>query len=265
MSVNSVVNHCVMPKDMFNAKMWKAENVFAGNSTFDIVVSPASKKNGAIQFHIAALKDDSVVTFDDLNKTLYDVTVGKYFDELNDRLASAMESHVKWIHTGNHDIYVSYGGTEQWEENTSLKKQAIRLILMVKNVEKMNDQEELTLRKILKGELLEWMDSVILDRPAIEKTKQDYENDLVHLMDPSMLPHSKELFNPVPIITLVGIIFAILGVFYSKLLLFQVGALVLGAYAAYRSYQKGMREYTIINAIVCVISLYFIYYGYVNA
>ena len=136
---------------------------------------------------------------------------------------------------------------------------------MVKNVDKLSDQEEITLRKILKGELLEWMDSVIQDRPAIEKTKEDYENDLVRIMDTTMLPHNTDVFNPVPIITLVAIIFAILGVFKSSLLLFQVGSLVMSAYAAYRSYQKELKEYTIVNVVVCLVSLYFIYYGYVNA
>ena len=265
MGLNSVVNHCVMPKDMYVAKMWKAENVFAGNSTYDIVVSPASKKNGAIQFHLAALKDGNVLTFEDLNKTLFEITVKKYFDELNDRLATAMGGHIRWVHTGNHDIYVSYGGTEQWDENESLKKTPLRIILMVKNVDKLSDQEEITLRKILKGELLEWMDSVIQDRPAIEKTKEDYENDLVRIMDTTMLPHNTDVFNPVPIITLVAIIFAILGVFKWSLLLFQVGSLVMSAYAAYRSYQKELKEYTIVNVVVCLVSLYFIYYGYVNA
>ncbi|MBO4484520.1 MAG: hypothetical protein J5738_03935 [Lachnospiraceae bacterium] len=265
MAVNSVIKHSVMPKDMFQAKMWKPEEVFIGSSAYHVVISPASKKNGAVQFHIAALKDGEVQTFKDLNNTLYDITATKYIDELNQRLSDALQNQIKWTHTGNHDIYVSYGHTSQWEEGTSAKETPIRIIMMVKNVENMTPDEEKLLRKILKGELVEWMDSVISDKPAIEKTKQDYENDLVKVMDTSMLPHNKSSFNPIPLITLIGLAFAILGVFYAKYEIFQVCAVVLSGYAAFRGYQRGMREFAIVNGIVCAISLFFIYYGYVNA
>ena len=268
MGVNSVIKHCVMPKDMYNAKSWKSENVVIGTGTYQIVVSPAAKKNGAVQFHIAAMKDGAVLKFGDLNKNLYEVTVRKYLDELNDRLASAMESQIRWIHTGNHDIFVSYGSLEQWQDENQLADTDIRIILMVKNVESMNQIEETTLRKILKGELVEWMEAVLMDKPAIQKTKEDYENDIVKVMDISMLPHDSTSFNPVPVVTVLAMGFAILGVFFSSLLVFQVGALVMSAYAAFRAYQKEqnpMNPLTIVNGVVCLISLYFIYYGYVNA
>ncbi|MBO4697541.1 MAG: hypothetical protein J5643_09745 [Lachnospiraceae bacterium] len=265
MSVNSVVKHCVMPKDMYLAKMWKSENVVIGSATYQIVVSPASKKNGAVQFHVAALKDGEVLNFKDLNENLYDITIQKYLDELNERLSSAIESQIRWIHTGNHDIYVSYGGQEQWLDSDSPSETGIRIILMVKNVENMNPEEETKLRKILKGELVEWMETVIADKPAIRKTKEDYENDLVKVVDISMIPHDKTSFNPVPLMTVIGLAFAILGVFFSQYLFFQAGGLVVSAYAAFRAYQKGEKEFMIVNCCVCAISLYFIYAGYVNA
>lgn len=265
MAVNSVIKHSVMPKDMFQAKMWKPEEVFIGDSAYHIVISPASKKNGAVQFHMAAMKDGEVQTFKDLNNTLYDITATKYIDELNERLCDALQNQIKWTHTGNHDIYVSYGDMKQWEEGTSAKETAIRIILMVKNVENMTPEEEKLLRKILKGELVEWMDSVIRDKPAIERTKQDYENDLVKVMDTSMLPHTKSSFNPIPLITVIGLAFAILGVFYAKYELFQVCAVVLSGYAGFRAYQRGQKEYMFVNVAVCLISVFFIYYGYVNA
>ncbi|MBQ6106463.1 MAG: hypothetical protein IJL03_11100 [Lachnospiraceae bacterium] len=265
MSVNSVVKHCVMPKDMYLAKMWKSENVVIGTSTYQIVVSPASKKNGAVQFHVAALKDGEVVTFKDLNSNLYDITIRKYIDELTERLSNVMESQVRWIHTGNHDIYISYGGIEQWTEEDSPADTGIRLILMVKNVENMDAQEETTLRKILKGDLVEWMETVIMDKPAIQKTKEDYANDLVRVADISMIPHEKSSFDSVPIMTVLALLFSTLGVFFSQYLVFQVIGMVVAAYTAYRAYQKGAREIAIINGICCLISIYFVYYGYVNA
>ena len=109
------------------------------------------------------------------------------------------------------------------------------------------------------------MDSVIRDKPAIERTKQDYENDLVKVMDTSMLPHTKSSFNPIPLITVIGLAFAILGVFYAKYELFQVCAVVLSGYAGFRAYQRGQKEYMFVNVAVCLISVFFIYYGYVNA
>ena len=265
MSVNSVVKHCVMPKDMYLAKMWKSENVVIGTSTYQIVVSPASKKNGAVQFHIAALKDGEVLTFKDLNSNLYDITIRKYIDELTERLSGVMESQVRWIHTGNHDIYISYGGLEQWTEEDAPSDTGIRVILMVKNVENMDPQAETTLRKILKGDLVEWMETVIMDKPAIQKTKEDYENDLVKVADISMIPHEKSSFDPIPIMTVLALAFSILGVFLSQLLVFQVIGMVIGAYTSFRAYQKGSKQVAVINGICCLISLYFVYYGYVNA
>ena len=265
MGVTSVVKHCVMPKDMYLAKMWKSENVVIGDTTYQIVVSPASKKNGAVQFHVAALKEGEVVTFENLNTNLYEVTVRKYLDELNERLSNVMEEQVRWIHTGNHDIYVSYGGREQWDESESPMQTGIRIILMVKNVENMDAQEEERLRKILKGELVEWMESVIMDKPAIQKTKADYENDLVRVVDISMIPHDKTVFNPVPIMTVLGLLLAILGVFFAEYQFFQVGAMIIAAYAAVRSHQKGEKTYMYLNAFVSAISLFFIYYGYVHS
>lgn len=265
MSVNSVVKHCVMPKDMYVTKMWKSEKVYIGESEYDICVSPASKKNGAIQFHIAALSGGEVVRFMDLNKSLLNVTIEKYLDELNTRLAKVLEQHIAWQNTGNHDLYISYGGIEQWEEGTSLKETGIRIILMVKNVQPMPDTEEKLVRKLLKAEVVEWIEAVCFDKPAIEKTKEDYENDIVNVMDISMLPHEKNDVNPVPIMTFLGLTCAILAVFYYGLLVFQVCSLVICTYAAYRAYQEDNKGYMTINALVAVWSLYFIYYGYVNA
>lgn len=265
MGVTSVVKHCVMPKDMYLAKMWKSENVVIGDTTYQIVVSPASKKNGAVQFHVAALKDGEIVTFQDLNTNLYDVTVHKYLDELNERLSSVMEDQVRWIHTGNHDIYVSYGGQETWDDTASPMQTGIRIILMVKNVENMDEQEETRLRKILKGELVEWMESVIMDKPAIQMTKEDYENDLVRVVDISMIPHDKSTFNPIPIMTFLGLLLAILGVFFSEIQICQVGGMIIAAYTAFRSYQKGEMPFMYLNALVSAICLFFVYYGYVHS
>lgn len=265
MSVTSIVNHCVMPKDMYLAKMWKSENVYIGNEAFQVVVSPASRKNGAMQYHIAALKDGEVIRVGDLNTHLYEVTIAKYMDELNERLANALEKKVHWVNTGNHDLYVSYGGLEQWQEGTSLKATALRIILMVKNVNAMTPEEEDTLRKVFKGELVEWMETIIQDRPGIETKKEDYVNDIVNIMDISMLPHDKETFNPVPVMTVLGMIFGFLGVYFSSLLVFQVCSLVVSAYAAYRAYQKDNKPMLFINIGIVLISLYLIYNGYVNS
>lgn len=261
MSVNSVVKHSVMPKDMYLAKMWKSEKVYIGEKEYDMVISPAARKNGAIQYHIGALSEGNVVTFQDLNQSLYEVTVQKYIDELNARLASLINQHVRWVNTGNHDIYVSYGTLEQWVEGTSLKTTGIRIILMVKNVENLPDEEEVLLRKLMKGELVEWMESVLNDKPAITRTKDDYAHDIVKIMDTSMIPHTDPTFNSLPIMTIIAMVACGLALINLKLIIAQIISMVISAYAAYRAYKKDEKPYLYVNLGILAISIYLIYYG----
>lgn len=261
MSVNSVVKHSVMPKDMYLAKMWKSEKVYIGESEYELVISPAARKNGAIQYHIGAFQEGKVVTFQDLNQSLYEVTVQKYIDELNARLASLINQHVRWVNTGNHDIYVSYGTLEQWTEGNSLKTTGIRIILMVKNVENLPDTEEVLLRKLIKGELIEWMETVLNDKPAITKTKEDYAHDIVRVMDTSMIPHTDQAFNSLPIMTILAMVACGLALINMKLILCQIISMVISAYAAYRAYKKDEKPYLYVNLGIMLVSVYLIYYG----
>ena len=67
MSVKAVMGQCVMPKEMFFGTAWPHEQCIIGEDTLELVVSPLSQRNNAVQIHMAAMWNKEVLTFHDLN------------------------------------------------------------------------------------------------------------------------------------------------------------------------------------------------------
>lgn len=259
MSICPVIGHCVMPKEIFNATMWKKDTEFLDDAVYEICVSPFARKNNALQIHLAVLSDDKIVRFADLNAQLKKPRVEAYLGELQKRLTEVLEAHFQWEDDGDHDVVISYGGMESWNAEAELNTTNLRVVLMLKDTLPLDHGEDAIVRKKLKGELLNWMEEVRHD-VQVNRTEM-YEKDYHAILAAELLPHDKENTDILNTMTIIAAAVLVVSFFLLDWFFFQVIALVIAGYTGFRAVQKqkyicaGICLVIVIVAIVlCVIS-----------
>ncbi len=237
MSVKAVMSHCVMPRDMFFGTAWEHEQCIIGEDTLDICVSPLSQRKNAVQIHMAAMWNKEVLTFHDLNADMKKDNVKLYLQSLSERLRAIVEKYFMWPDDDVHDMLISFGDLKEWDDSDPLQTN-MRFILMVKDILPIEDPLELDMiHKSLKGEFSNWLEEVISDVQK-KKTPEELRRDPTMVLDVDLMKHETEDLGLESTFAIFALLFAGLGFLFKDWFIFQVIAIVMGSYVAYRSYQK---------------------------
>ncbi|MBR4812793.1 MAG: hypothetical protein IKI15_06005 [Lachnospiraceae bacterium] len=262
MSVKVVMGQCVMPRDMFFGKAWPHEQCIIGEDTLEMVVSPMSQRKNAVQIHMAAMWNGEVLTFHDLNADMKKDNVKLYLQSLTERLRGIVEKYFIWPEDGEHDMHVSFGNLTEKPEDSDPLETNMRFVLMVKDILPIEDPTELDMiHKALKGEFGNWLEEVISDvhkKVPVEEMKKDPSV----LLDVELMKHEKEDLGLESTFAIFSLLFAGLGIFLRDWFFFQFIAAVMGAYVAFRSFQKQKWVCMALGCIACVLGLVFLIIAY---
>lgn len=257
MSVRVVMGNCVMPKELFFGTMWEHEPCIIGEDTLELFVSPLAQKRNAVQIHMAAMWNNEVLSFGDLNREMKPDNVKLYLESLSNRLRSIVEKYFLWGDDDEHIMYVSFGSLTEKAEDASPLDTNMRFVLMVKDILGIQDAAELEMiHKSLKGEFCNWLEEVISDvhkKPTAEELKKDASV----LLDVSLLKHENEDLGLESTFAIFSLVFALLGILMSDWFFFQVIAIIMGAYVAFRSYQKQKWVCMAMGLVACVVGMVF--------
>ena len=232
-----VRSYCVMPEDMYLGKKYSFNKLFVDDRTYDGLVSPLSRKGNAGQFHIGVFEEGRVLAFAELNPNMKKAeTVSNYLDELAESLCRVISENVEF--SGSEpDITIRFGEMSEHDPEQKPGETALRLLIMLKDFSDISGAQEESLRKKLVGELNNWVEEVVHDRPY-EAPKEDYANDITFRMGADMLPHDKEAVGGMDsTMAIFALLFAVIGIFLHEYYVFGVMAAVIGFCFAFRSYQ----------------------------
>ncbi len=235
MSIRTVIGRCVMPRDIFHAAMWKKDTEFLDDEQYEVCISPFVRKANALQIHLAALCDGQVLRFSGLNETMKQDRIRIYLDELQKRLSNIVEKLFMWPDDGEHELVISYGYADA-KKRENICATNMRIVLMLKDSLPMQREEELLVRKRLKGELLNWMEEVRHDVQVDQRAA--YEKDYRAILAADLLPHEKENTDILNTMTIISVAILFVSFFIIDYFFCQVVALVVAGYTAYRSFQK---------------------------
>ncbi len=257
MSIRVVMNNCVMPRDMFFGKAWPHEQFLIGEDTIDLCVSPLSQRKNAVQIHMAALWNNEVLTFHDLNSEMKKDNVRLYLQDLSDRLKAIVEKYFMWPDDGEHDMYVSFGALTEVPEDADPLETNMRFILMVKDILPIEDPLELDMiHKSLKGEFGNWVEQVIRDVQK-KQSPEELKKDVSVVLDADLMKHEQEDLGLESLAAIVAVTFALFGVLFRNWMVFQFVAFVFGGYVAYISYKKQKWVCMAMGLVACVVGLVF--------
>ncbi|MBR5712121.1 MAG: hypothetical protein IKX54_00840 [Lachnospiraceae bacterium] len=262
MSVKVVMGQCAMPRDMFFGTAWPHEQFIIGGDTLEMVVSPLSQKKNAVQIHMAAMWNGEVLSFRDLNADMKKDTVRKYLSSLSNRLRGIIEKYFMWPDDGEHDMYVSFGSLDEKGDAEDPILTNMRFVLMVKDILPIEDPKELELiHKSLKGEFGNWLEEVISDVHR-KKTPEELKKDPAAVLDVDLMKHDQEDLGLESTFAIFSLVFAGMGIPFSEWFIFQVLAIVMGAYVALRSYQKQRWICMVLGIVACLIGIAFVGVAY---
>ena len=257
MSVKAVMGQCVMPKEMFFGTAWPHEQCIIGEDTLELVVSPLSQRNNAVQIHMAAMWNKEVLTFHDLNAGMKKENVKLYLQSLSERLRAIVEKYFMWPDDDVHNMTISFGSlTEQKEDDDPLETN-MRFVLMVKDILPIEDPTELDMiHKSLKGEFSNWLEEVISDVHQ-KKSVEELKKDPTVVLDVDLMKHEQEDLGLESTFAIFSLVFAGLGILWKDWFIFQVIAIVMGGYVAYRSYQKQRWVCMVLGLIASIVGIVF--------
>ena len=257
MSVKAFMGQCVMPKDMFLGTAWPHEQIIIGEDTLEMVVSPLSQRKNAVQIHMAAMWNGEVLTFHDLNAEMKKDNVKLYLASLSDRLRSIVEKYFMWPDDEIHDMLISFGGLTERKDDDDQLETNMRFVLMVKDILPIEDPTELDMiHKSLKGEFSNWLEEVISDVHK-KKTPEELKKDPTVVLDVELMKHEQEDLGLESTFAIFSLVFAGLGILWKDWFVFQAMAIVMGAYVAYRSYQKQRWVCMVLGMIACIVGVVF--------
>lgn len=237
MTNENAIGYCVMPEEMFLGSKYPKDKIFADAVVYEGLVSPLSKKANAGQFHIGVFEEGSVLTFEQLNSSMKkEETILNYLEMLCNSLEKIITENVEFP-AGAPNISIRFGELSEHDPESSARKTNMRLLIMMKDFSPLTKEQEQNLRKKLLGELNNWVEEVIHDKPY-EAPKEDYENDITFRMSADMIPHEQaEVGGADSMMAIFAIVFAVIGIFLREYYVFGVMAAVIGICFAIRSFQ----------------------------
>ena len=257
MSVKAVMGQCVMPKEMFFGTAWPHEQCIIGEDTLELVVSPLSQRNNAVQIHMAAMWNKEVLTFHDLNAGMKKENVKLYLQSLSERLRAIVEKYFMWPDDDVHNMTISFGSLTERKEDDDPLETNMRFVLMVKDILPIEDPTELDMiHKSLKGELSNWLEEVISDVHQ-KKSVEELKKDPTVVLDVDLMKHEQEDLGLESTFAIFSLVFAGLGILWKDWFIFQVIAIVMGGYVAYRSYQKQRWVCMVLGLIASIVGIVF--------
>ncbi|MBO4686783.1 MAG: hypothetical protein J5628_09070 [Lachnospiraceae bacterium] len=257
MSVKAVMGQCVMPKEMFFGTAWPHEQCIIGEDTLELVVSPLSQRNNAVQIHMAAMWNKEVLTFHDLNAGMKKENVKLYLQSLSERLRAIVEKYFMWPDDGVHNMTISFGSLTERKEDDDPLETNMRFVLMVKDILPIEDPTELDMiHKSLKGEFSNWLEEVISDVHQ-KKSVEELKKDPTVVLDVDLMKHEQEDLGLESTFAIFSLVFAGLGILWKDWFIFQVIAIVMGGYVAYRSYQKQRWVCMVLGLIASIVGIVF--------
>ena len=257
MSVKAVMGQCVMPKEMFFGTAWPHEQCIIGEDTLELVVSPLSQRNNAVQIHMAAMWNKEVLTFHDLNAEMKKENVKLYLQSLSERLRAIVEKYFMWPDDDVHNMTISFGSLTERKEDDDPLETNMRFVLMVKDILPIEDPTELDMiHKSLKGEFSNWLEEVISDVHQ-KKSVEELKKDPTVVLDVDLMKHEQEDLGLESTFAIFSLVFAGLGILWKDWFIFQVIAIVMGGYVAYRSYQKQRWVCMVLGLIASVVGIVF--------
>ncbi|MBO4788949.1 MAG: hypothetical protein II483_09520 [Lachnospiraceae bacterium] len=257
MSVKAVMGQCVMPKEMFFGTAWPHEQCIIGEDTLELVVSPLSQRNNAVQIHMAAMWNKEVLTFHDLNAGMKKENVKLYLQSLSERLRAIVEKYFMWPDDDVHNMTISFGSLTERKEDDDPLETNMRFVLMVKDILPIEDPTELDMiHKSLKGEFSNWLEEVISDVHQ-KKSVEELKKDPTVVLDVDLMKHEQEDLGLESTFAIFSLVFAGLGILWKDWFIFQVIAIVMGGYVAYRSYQKQRWVCMVLGLIASIVGIVF--------
>ncbi len=257
MSVKAVMGQCVMPKEMFFGTAWPHEQCIIGEDTLELVVSPLSQRNNAVQIHMAAMWNKEVLTFHDLNAGMKKDNVKLYLQSLSERLRAIVEKYFMWPDDDVHNMTISFGSLTERKEDDDPLETNMRFVLMVKDILPIEDPTELDMiHKSLKGEFSNWLEEVISDVHQ-KKSVEELKKDPTVVLDVDLMKHEQEDLGLESTFAIFSLVFAGLGILWKDWFIFQVIAIVMGGYVAYRSYQKQRWVCMVLGLIASIVGIVF--------
>ncbi len=257
MSVKAVMGQCVMPKEMFFGTAWPHEQCIIGEDTLELVVSPLSQRNNAVQIHMAAMWNKEVLTFHDLNAGMKKENVKLYLQSLSERLCAIVEKYFMWPDDDVHNMTISFGSLTERKEDDDPLETNMRFVLMVKDILPIEDPTELDMiHKSLKGEFSNWLEEVISDVHQ-KKSVEELKKDPTVVLDVDLMKHEQEDLGLESTFAIFSLVFAGLGILWKDWFIFQVIAIVMGGYVAYRSYQKQRWVCMVLGLIASIVGIVF--------
>ena len=257
MSVKAVMGQCVMPKEMFFGTAWPHEQCIIGEDTLELVVSPLSQRNNAVQIHMAAMWNKEVLTFHDLNAGMKKENVKLYLQSLSERLRAIVEKYFMWPDDDVHNMTISFGSLSERKEDDDPLETNMRFVLMVKDILPIEDPTELDMiHKSLKGEFSNWLEEVISDVHQ-KKSVEELKKDPTVVLDVDLMKHEQEDLGLESTFAIFSLVFAGLGILWKDWFIFQVIAIVMGGYVAYRSYQKQRWVCMVLGLIASIVGIVF--------
>ncbi len=237
MTTEAGIAYCNMPIEMFTGSKYPVDNIYADDQILQCFVSPLSKKGNAAQLHIGVLNEGKVLSFSDINaKMRKEETIENYLVSLEEKITELIQKNVKWESDEDAVITVRFGQVDERGAEESASTTFLRILVMIKDFLPISKDDELQLRKKVLGEINNWVEEVMHDVPY-EAPKEDYSNDITVKMSVDMIPHEKASTDADSTMTILAIVFAILGIFLHEYYIFGVMAVVVGICFGIRSFQ----------------------------
>lgn len=227
------IKYCAMSKDMFLAKMWKPEDWYLDDRVFSLLVSPASRKGNAVQYHLAVLKDGQVPRLNEWNPSLRKDIREAYLRSLTDALTGVVEREIRW--EGKPCVSLHFGVAGDVSEEPP-EGPALRLVLLCKGVLPLEAETEERLQKQLRAEFSDWLERVYRD-VSQEARLSETEKNLSAYVSAELLPHEKQNGDHDLLMTLLALFFLGCSLFFKDWFVFQVIAVMFAGCGAYRSAQ----------------------------
>ena len=128
---------------------------------------------------------------------------------------------------------------------------------MVKDILSIEDPTELDMiHKSLKGEFSNWLEEVISDVHQ-KKSVEELKKDPTVVLDVDLMKHEQEDLGLESTFAIFSLVFAGLGILWKDWFIFQVIAIVMGGYVAYRSYQKQRWVCMVLGLIASIVGIVF--------
>lgn len=229
-----------------SSKCIAGTEAYVGDKVYNIGIYKGETRS----VYVVCTENNSLMCMDSIRPDLDKISAEKMFEDINKRVRNL---------SGEADVNTVCNP----DENAGILKQP--LIFEIKNGKL--TAEEIKSSRIIMNEVADWLDelSVMKSAKLSARETETFQQEYEKIISTEFLPHKddsvKDYSNTM---TIVCIIFALLGVFFYSTCVFPVMAVVAGGFTAYRCFANKNTAAGVVCLLCVAAGLVFTYFGWTS-